>query len=258
VGDDSFGHEITRQLINRGVKTNLIIKDKIAHTGIGHVRVNQTGEYDTVVINGANSFLDIEQIDSLATPDLNVSYVLMNYEILSNVVSYAAEIFRKLGAKTIINLSPIADGVTYSISSADYLITNEDEARAVLRSTETDSRKLAELLRTKGAKNVIITKGSEGVFAIDCDGVETLLTREPVNVENTIGAGDTFLSIFAVALNAGSDFAHALAVANYAAAQVCTKRESFLGVSDLEIIAAKFNLTLPQHPEPLGTERFHD
>lgn len=258
VGDDSFGHEILRELMARDIKTNHILRDKITHTGIGHVRVNQSGEYDTVVINGANLFLDEEQIDLVATSDLQVSFVLMNYEILSEVVTHAAGKFRALGAETIINLSPIAEGIIYSIADADYLITNEEEARSVLKSVETDVKTLAQLLQKQGAKSVVITRGSEGVFGVDQNGNAFVFEREPVTVENTIGAGDTFLSIFAVALNSGAPFDRALEIANYSAAQVCTKKESFLSQSDIRLAAEKFAINIPQTPITMGSERLHD
>lgn len=258
VGDDSFGHEILRKLAVRGVSTEHIVCDRIAHTGIGHVRVNRFGEYDTVVINGANSFLDNEQIDTVALLDLNISYVLMNYEILSGVVEYAANIFRKLGARTIINLSPITDGVTYSVSAADYLITNMEEAQAALRVSESDPAKLVQLLKEKGAKNVVITRGSKGVLGVDLDGNSFSLEREPINVENSIGAGDTFLAIFAVALNAGCTFRESLEVANFAAAKVCTKKESFLSQLEVSSIVARFNIAVPRKLVTQGGEQFHD
>mgnify|MGYP000753561982 FL=1 len=78
------------------------------------------------------------------------------------------------------------------------------------------------------------------------------------SVENTIGAGDTFLSIFAVALNAGKSFGEAIEVANYAASIVCTKKESFLAPTDLVDIAGKFDLPLPPPEKSLGAEYFHD
>lgn len=258
VGDDFFGREILNQLNNRGVKGSQVLKDKIAHTGIGHVRVSPSGEYDTVVINGANSFLDNEQIDSSFDLIGDASYVLMNYEILSEVVSHAAAKAHKAGIETIINLSPIAEGVSYSIDNADYLVLNGDEARSVLNSAETNSSKLAKALIDRGAKNVIVTQGSNGVLGIDCDGNEYSFDNVPVEVINTIGAGDTFLSIFAVSMNSGKSFEQSLEIANYAAAQVCTKQESFLSQSDVKAIAEKYKVDLPVKEITLGTEHFHD
>lgn len=258
VGNDSFGHEIIRQLDKRRIRTNFIVRDVTAHTGIGHVRVNRTGEYDTVVINGANSFLDISQIDSIDFSSFNLSYVLMNFEILSHVVSHSASKFRKLGAKIIINLSPITEGIPYKLSDADYLITNQDEARAVLKTNESDIRKLAELLRREGARNVVITRGSEGVIGIDEEENFFSFKREPVTVENTIGAGDTFLAVFAVALNLGSSFEHSLEIANFSAALVCAKKESFLSETDLATAGEKFGISFPQLIISEGSERLHD
>lgn len=258
VGDDFFGREILLQLRKRGIKTDLIVKDRIAHTGIGHIRVSNEGEYDTVVVNGANSFLDKTQIDQAFKFKSQPSFILMNYEILSEVVAHAANKAREQGIQTIINLSPIAEGLVYSIDNADYLILNDDEARAVLKSDEKEPSRLASALREKGAKNVVITLGVDGVFAVDGSGAIFTSAQNKVSVENTIGAGDTFLSIFAVALNAGKSFGEAIEVANYAASIVCTKKESFLAPTDLVDIAGKFDLPLPPPEKSLGAEYFHD
>ncbi|MEN9687631.1 MAG: hypothetical protein RL381_643 [Actinomycetota bacterium] len=244
VGNDFFGKEILSQLDSHGIDFSHVVIDPIAHTGIGHVRVSLEGEYDTVVVNGANSFLGSEQIDAVIEFGISASYVLMNYEILSNVVMHASEKFRAIGAKTIINLSPIAEGVTYSVSAADYLVTNDDEARSVLNSNETNPFTLAKLLQENGAKNVIITLGSDGVIGIDQDGGEHRIGREQIAVENTIGAGDTFLSVFAVSLNDGKDFRSAIEIANFAAAMVCTKKESFLSKEDMNVIGEKFKFAV--------------
>lgn len=258
VGDDFFGHEILRQLNNRGIKVNQIVKDRIGHTGIGHVRVSVEGEYNTVVINGANSFLDTDQIDGAIFQGIYAGYVLLNYEILSEVVHYAARKFRELGLKTVVNLSPIAEGITYSINSADFLITNDDEARAVLGVNEPNVSVLAKLLKKQGAKNVIITRGSEGVFGIDEHDDEYSIEREPVEILNTIGAGDTFLAVFTSALNLGSTFEVSLKIANSAAARVCTKQESFLSSEDLDEIASGFSVNFSKRKIIHGTEHFND
>lgn len=258
VGDDFFGHEILRQLNNRGIKVNQIVKDRIGHTGIGHVRVSVEGEYNTVVINGANSFLDTDQIDGAIFQGIDAGYVLLNYEILSEVVHYAARKFRELGLKTVVNLSPIAEGITYSINSADFLITNDDEARAVLGVNEPNVSVLAKLLKKQGAKNVIITRGSQGVFGIDEQDDEYSIEREPVEILNTIGAGDTFLAVFTSALNLGLTFEVSLKIANSAAALVCTKQESFLSSEDLDEIVSGFSVNFSKHKIIHGTEHFND
>ena len=105
VGDDLFGQEILRQLKANRINVSQVAVDPIAHTGVGHIRINLAGEYDTVVVNGANSFLGIEQIDLALESIRNASFVLMNYEILSEVVTYASEKFRAIGVKPIINRS---------------------------------------------------------------------------------------------------------------------------------------------------------
>jgi ribokinase len=244
VGDDVFGEKIISDLKILGVNPDHIKVDRNAHTGIGHVRVNVSGEYDTVVVNGANSnfeFADVRQ----ALNDLDeVSFGLMNYEISSEVISESAELIRARGGSTIINFSPVVPGVNYVISDADYLVANSDEVRSLLKKDTTDIQELALAVQSSGAKNVVVTLGEHGAFGLDEFGKSFTVKAEPVKITNTIGAGDTFLAMLAVALQAGVSFETSIGFANYAAAIVCTKQESFLSEPDVAKAAKKFNVNI--------------
>ena len=244
IGDDVFGKKITTDLEQVGVSTEFITVDKDAHTGIGHVRVSAAGEYDTVVVNGANSNLKYQDVDSALSAIGNISYGLMNYEIASNVISSASDEIRKRGGSTVINFSPIAPEVNYVISDADYLVANAQEINALLGEDSDDIHFLAKRIQTQGAKNVIVTLGEQGAFGLDAEGNAHKVPGESAQVVNTIGAGDTFLAAFTAALHSGAVFSTSLEFANYAASLVCSKQESFLTKDELLQAARKFEIGL--------------
>lgn len=244
VGDDVFGQKITADLKNAGVSTEFIAVDKGAHTGIGHIRVNAAGEYDTVVVNGANSNLNFPEVAEALASAGKVSFGLMNYEISSDVISATAEEIRSRGGSTIINFSPVVPDVHYVISDADYLVANAEEIQSLLGEEAEDVLFLAKRIQAKGAKNVIVTLGEEGALGLDADGNVYTVQAEPTKVVNTIGAGDTFLASFAVGLQAEATFSTALEFANYAASLVCAKQESFLAKDDLRVAAKRFAIKL--------------
>jgi ribokinase len=64
VGSDDLGNFITGTLRARGITTEGIIRDDRIHTGVGHVRVNPEGEYDTVVVPGANGNFSAADVDA--------------------------------------------------------------------------------------------------------------------------------------------------------------------------------------------------
>jgi ribokinase len=244
VGDDVFGQKIISDLINFGVYTDQIKIDESAHTGIGHVRVSSSGEYDTVVVNGANSNLQFAEVDDAVKAVNTISFGLMNYEISSEVISDSAALIRSRGGSTIINFSPVVPGIRYVMSDADYLVANADEIRSLLGQDSNDIQALALAVQTSGAKNVIITLGEQGAYGLDEFGNSYTVKSESVEITNTIGAGDTFLAMLALALHSGSSFEHALSFANYLAALVCTKQESFLSGADVLQAIQKFDLKI--------------
>jgi ribokinase len=244
VGDDVFGQKITDDLNSVGVDTEFVSIDKSAHTGIGHVRVNSSGDYDTVVVNGANSMLGFDDVTNALESIESVSFGLMNFEISSEVISKAAMAIRNRGGETIINFSPVVPGVEYVLSNADYFVANSDETASLLGETSGEVANLAARIQAQGVKNVVVTLGEDGVFGLDVDGNQFYVKAEKTKVLNTIGAGDTFLATFAVALQAGAKFETALAFANYAASLTCTKQESFLTAIDIQSAAKRFNLSL--------------
>jgi len=244
VGNDVFGQKILSDLKASGVNTDFVEVDATAQTGIGHVRVSASGEYDTVVVNGANSNLSFAEVDAALSQVGPVAYGLMNYEISSEVISASSEAIRQLGGSTIINFSPVVPGVNYVISDADYLVANADEIRALLDEAEGEVTELAARIQAKGAKTVVVTLGEEGAFGLDSQGNKHFVKAEAVEVDNTIGAGDTFLATFAVGLQSGANFETALAFANYAASVTCTKQTSFLTSGDIVTVAEKFNINL--------------
>ena len=244
VGDDVFGQKIISDLINFGVKTDHIKIDESAHTGIGHVRVSSSGEYDTVVVNGANSNLKFKEVEDAVKHLDGISFGLMNYEISSEVISASAELIRSRGGSTIINFSPVVPDIRYVISDADYLVANADEIRSLLGQDSNDIQALALAVQNSGAKNVIITLGDQGAFGLDEFGNSFTVNVEQVKITNTIGAGDTFLAMLALALHSGASFENALSFANYSAALVCTKQESFLSGPDVLQAINKLDLKI--------------
>jgi ribokinase len=247
MGDDIFGQKISSDLIREGVDTKYLAVDQRAHTGIGHIRVNDAGEYDTVVVNGANGHLSFAEVDAAVSDIGEVSFGLMNYEIASEVISSSAAKLRERGASTIINYSPVVPGVNYVITDSDYLVANADEVRAILETEESNVETLAKKLQDRGAKHVIVTLGEDGVFGLTESGQVLQVAANEVTVVNTIGAGDTFLASFAVGLQSGASFEDSMAFANYAAALVCTKQVSFLAKADLQVAAQKFAINIPSN-----------
>jgi len=110
-------------------------------------------------------------------------------------------------------------------SLIDYLIPNESEA-ALLTGIAVDSPRsalqAAQKLLANGARRVLITLGSQGVFY--ADGERHLhLPVEPVVAVDTTAAGDTFVGGFAAGLAEGMPLESAIRLGQRAAALAVTR-----------------------------------
>ena len=104
------------------------------------------------------------------------------------------------------------------------LTPNQHEAGAVMGRRVTDDASLKEvgwgLLQRVDSKAVLITRGPGGMSLFEQGGRYTHLPTVAREVFDVTGAGDTVVSVVALALSAGADFPSACHLANHAAGVV--------------------------------------
>jgi ribokinase len=254
VGADDFGAFITRTLTAAGVDAHGLVVDAGAGTGVGHVRVSAAGEYDTVVVPGANNDFAPGDIDGFLQDNPAPEFAVLNLEVPFGTTAHAARRFREVGATVVLNLSPVQAEARDLLPLADVVVLNGDEARLVLGLyEEQDPDVLLQELRARGASAVVLTLGSEGAAYVDDGGMPGRIEGTPATVVNTIGAGDSFLGGFVAALAAGYPFRKALAFADAAGRTVCGKAASYLTAADrlhLSPVSAPLAPPTPKAPEP--------
>ena len=248
VGSDIFGQEIRAAVAQAGLSTAHITVDGNAQTGIGHVRVNSEGEYDTVVAGGANSNFSHQDIDSYLQTSAAPTLAVLNLEVPLDSVRYAATRLRQAGCRVVLNLSPLQHDARSFLRLADILVLNLSEACTILNVTlDTDTRWILAELRRESLATVVLTLGASGLIAQqDGDDVITQ-TTSPVSVVNSIGAGDSFLAVLVLAIGRGHSLANALRAASEGGRQACSQSESYLSSDNITIIEewAGFTLTAP-------------
>lgn len=233
VGEDDFGAFIARTVTSAGIDAGSLVFDREAGTGVGHVRVSAAGEYDTVVIPGANGNFSPGDVDHFLKENDTPDYAVLNLEVPLRTTRHAVQRFRDLGTTVMLNLSPIQDGAKDFLPLVDVVILNREEAQIVLNQPgEKDPDRLLQGLRSAGASAAVLTLGSDGVAYIDAVRGTGRIHGTPATVVNTIGAGDTFLGAFVAGLAAGRNFAEALTYADAAGRIVCGKSSSYLAAAD--------------------------
>jgi ribokinase len=245
IGRDIFGEEIFATIAQSGMSTTHIAVDQIAHTGIGHVRINADGEYDTAVAAGANANFSKHDIDAYLASSEAPAFVVLNLEIPPESVRYAAEMFRRGGSRIVLNVSPLRVDARSFLKLADILVLNLSEACSILGvDSKTDPRWIVGELRRASSAAVVLTLGPEGLIAQQEGDEVIVVAANPVTVINSIGAGDSFLAVFVLAMAQGHSFELSLRAASETGRHVCGQAGSYLSSTDIITIQERMGFTM--------------
>lgn len=230
VGQDAFGEQLRATLARSGVDTTYLKIDEGDATGISPVLTGADGEYASIIVPGAGWRLDTADIDAAKAAFAPSAVLLLQCEIPIQLSVHAARLARSRGMTVIFNASPVpADVASLPADmwpAVDVLLVNGTEAArlsgmAVRRVPEAE-RACEELQQRFGIQTVIVTLGGNGVVARDGQGVR-YLSAWPVEVVETIGAGDAFAGVLASELARGLSLGDALPLANAAGALAATR-----------------------------------
>jgi len=191
VGDDDSGRQMLDALTAAGVSTTGAAVLPHA-TGTALISVDRDGENQIVVCPGANSHLSLDGVEF--GPD---ETVLCQLEVGLPVVLEAA---RKAKGFFVLNAAPAMDLPAELLERCDLVIVNESE--------------YALIPALASATLVAVTYGGDGSAMFEHGRKVAEVPAPAVSVVNTIGAGDAFCAALVLALEAGMDYASALAVAN--------------------------------------------
>ena len=97
------------------------------------------------------------------------------------------------------------------------------EAAGIEEEDEEDLLKIGKKLLKTLSSNILITRGEKGMSLFEKTGKITHIPTRAQQVFDVTGAGDTVISVVALALACGASYADAAAIANYAAGIVVGK-----------------------------------
>lgn len=230
VGRDDFGDRLRSTLVASGVDTTYVTVDPHAGTGISPVLTGADGEYASIIVPGAGWRLETANIDAARAAFQQSAVLLLQCEIPIPLSVHAAHLARSLGMTVIFNASPVpvgADVIPPAMWQAvDILLVNATEA-ALLSGLPVaeipEAVQASDALRQRhGIPTVIVTLGGNGVIVVDDNGVQHL-PAWPVEVVETIGAGDAFAGVLASGMARGLSITEALPFANAAGALAVTR-----------------------------------
>jgi sugar/nucleoside kinase (ribokinase family) len=229
VGNDEAGDFFYRNLIIRGVQTNLheCVRDGV--TGKCIVLVTPDADRTMNTFLGTTYTFSLAQLSETALRNSEYLYI-EGYLVASPTACEAAirarELANQYNIKTAITLSDpnmvkyFRDEICTIIGDkVDLLFTNEDEAKLFTGSEDLEEIKI----RLKQyARTFVITLGGDG--ALIYNGQEYFkVAAYPANVIDTVGAGDIFAGTFLYAITQHYSYYEAAKLASLAAARVVEK-----------------------------------
>lgn len=225
VGQDAHGAALLAALQADGIDTHAVERIAGTPSGTAAILLMPDGENSIVVIPGANHALTPERVRAQAARLRQAHVVVAQLECPLDAVTEALAIAREAGAVTVLNAAPVQPLGDALLGQLDWLVVNEIEAAALAGMPvpgPAEARAVAEQLRRRGPRQVLVTLGAEGLVLAGPEG--TLALPAPrVQAVDTTGAGDTVVGALAAALAAGRPLREALTRAQAAAALAVTR-----------------------------------
>jgi D-beta-D-heptose 7-phosphate kinase/D-beta-D-heptose 1-phosphate adenosyltransferase len=228
VGEDDDGARLMEALDARGVATAGIVRDRSRTTTVKTrivAHAQQVVRADREVrtdLDGAalESLLELVATEAAGCEGMVVSDYGKGV-ITSRTLERGLEIARQHRLR--VSVDPKESHID-AYRGVSILTPNQHEAGYVQGRRIVDEASLMEvgwgLLKRLDAEAVLVTRGPEGMSLFEQGGRYTHLPTVARDVYDVTGAGDTVVSVVALALAAGADFVSACALSNHAAGVV--------------------------------------
>jgi ribokinase len=222
VGDDVYGPALLENLAAAGVNA-AAMETTPGPSGLAPIFLSEAGENAIVVVPGANGQVDPAFVDRHADLIRSAGMVLCQLEIPMETVSHLLALCAEAGVPVMLDPAPAAELPEEIWSQVAWFTPNETEAEFYLGESLAPEAG-SERLLSRGLKGVVLKRGAEGSFVAVADGKAAWIYPFEVTAIDTVGAGDCFNGVFAVALLEGNHPWAAAHIASLAAAISVTRR----------------------------------
>jgi len=225
LGDDHYGDTYRWYLRRNGLDGKYFLSGRELTTGMAFIELNPKGQNRIIVSPGANGSFSEKDLKNLNFLWKDVSVFVAQLEIPLPTVRTGLKIAKKQGVITILNPAPATRLPSKFLDQVDFLVPNELEAQilsGIKMKTFHDLTKIGDKLLSLGAKNVVITLGSKGLYFKSKEQAFRMRAFRVETVDST-AAGDAFVGAFAWCLSNGTPIKRALTIASGAGALATMK-----------------------------------
>lgn len=225
VGDDEFGRAFLQALESERIDADSVTIDPDAGTGVASIVVDATGENAILQSPRANRNITAADVRRAASKIASADAALFQLELSDDGAREFATIARSAETTLIFNPAPAGPVDAQVLELAEIVVPNQIELRSLTgmpASSRDEAFAAADALLTRGPRAVIVTMGAEGAIAMTRDD-RSAVPAFPIDVVDTVGAGDAFCAGLAVRLGQGAPLSNALRFASAAGALACTR-----------------------------------
>ncbi|MCL2463787.1 MAG: ribokinase [Micrococcales bacterium] len=226
VGDDDMGVQFRTMLAVEEIDASAVVARPGVGTGVGLPLVESTGQNSIVVVPRANLLVDAAQIDRAAAVITGADVLLLQLELAVEADVEAARVAHEQGVTVVLNPAPMHPLPPELLACVDVVVPNEGELASLIDGMDVDVRQAALAVRDRWGADVVVTLGGHGALVVPRVGAPLQLPAYPVDVVDTVGAGDVFCGYLASGLAEGGDLVAAARFANAAAAISVTRTGS--------------------------------
>jgi 5-dehydro-2-deoxygluconokinase len=254
VGEDRVGDFVLRYLASEGVITDYIPRKPNGHTGLAIVAIQPPDTFPLVFYrdNPADIYLTIDDVAALPlaqTRVVQISGTAFSRGTCRDAMLFAAEQCHRLHIPALMDLDLRPDQWTHPhafglnirpvLPYLNVIIGTEEEFFALLAADPTpvlqarplsgaEINHLDNLVRTQlaipaGPDTLVLKRGPRGVTVFTRTGAPVDIPGFPVEVLNTVGAGDAFASGFIYGFLKGWDWYQCGRMGNACGALVVTR-----------------------------------
>jgi ribokinase len=225
VGNDVLGKEGIQRLSKEKINTKFIFQDDNVSTGVAFIVVDKHGENSIVVASGANAMLSPNDIEPAYEEISSANVLLVQLESPIEAIRRAIRIANENGTTVILNPAPAQPLDQDLLQEIDIITPNKVEAEMITGIKASDEDKLCSTVKKIsefGIKNVLITLGSNGIYA-GLSGEMILFPAYKVCSIDSTGAGDIFSGSLAAFLSEGISIEKAIRLASASASISVTR-----------------------------------
>ncbi len=206
LSNDMAGKYLYLSLASNGVKTEAIKIIKNNKSGVALIFVDEKARNLIGIAPGLNEKMPKKEIynalNLLRENDIVVLEMGIPLSAIKEILAYSK--IKKF--VTVFNPAPVTGKLSKKdFIRVDYITPNEHEAYELTNvriNNKNSAKKAAKKLKNLGCKNVIITLGENGAYAI-LDNNEFYIKAPKIKAIDTTGAGDAFNGAFAFGISKG-------------------------------------------------------